>query len=94
MTGFQNFETAIGGKWLQLLREIAPGVRRIAVVYNQDIAANVAFLHSAGAASASLGMTVTATELHEVADIERTLTAFAREPNGEPHRGAEPVQFD
>jgi len=82
MTGFQNFETAIGGKWLQLLREIAPGVRRIAVVYNQDIAANVAFLHSAEAASASLGMTVTATELHEISDIERTLTAFAREPNG------------
>ena len=77
VTGFQNFETAIGGKWLQLLREIAPGVRRAAFVYNEEIAANVAFLRSAEATSASLGMTVTATDLHEVADIDRVLTAYA-----------------
>ena len=41
ITGFQNFEPAMGGKWLELLKEIAPGLRRVAVVYNQNIAANV-----------------------------------------------------
>jgi putative ABC transport system substrate-binding protein len=39
ITGFQNFETAIGGKWLQVLKEIAPGVRRVAFVHSPDISA-------------------------------------------------------
>ncbi len=81
ITGFQNFETATGGKWLELLREIAPAVRRVGVVYNQNIAANVSFLHMLEAASAPIGMAVTAIELHEVVAIEPALTAFAREPN-------------
>ena len=82
ITGFQNFETAIGGKWLELLKEIAPGVRRVAVVYNQKIAANVAFLHTAEAASASMGVTVAAMDLQDVAGIEPAFTAFAQAPNG------------
>ena len=52
-------------------------MRRAAFVYNEEIAANVAFLRSAEATSASLGMMVTATDLHEVADIDRVLTAYA-----------------
>jgi putative ABC transport system substrate-binding protein len=82
ISGFQNFETAIGGKWLELLKEIAPAVRRVGVVYNQKIPANVAFLHAAEAASPATGATVTAIELHEAAAIESALTAFAQEPNG------------
>jgi len=82
ITGFHNFEPAIGGKWLEVLKEIAPGVRRAAVVHVPDIAANVAFLHVVEAASTSLGMTVTAAGVRDAADIERVLTAFAREPNG------------
>ena len=82
ITGFQNFEPAIAGKWLQLLKEIAPAVRRVAVVYNQNIAANVSFLRTTEAASASIGVKVTATDLHETPAIEPVLTAFAREPDG------------
>jgi putative ABC transport system substrate-binding protein len=82
VTGFHNFENAIGGKWLEVLKEIAPGVRRVAVVHNPDITANVAFLHAAEAAPTSLGMTVTAAGVRDAADIESALTAFAREPNG------------
>ena len=44
ITGFHNFEPAIGGKWLEVLKQIAPGVRRVAVVHNPDVAVNVAFL--------------------------------------------------
>jgi hypothetical protein len=49
--GFQNFEPSTIGKWLVLLKEIAPGVRRVGVVYDQSIPANVEFLHTAQAAS-------------------------------------------
>jgi ABC-type uncharacterized transport system substrate-binding protein len=82
VTGFHNFEPALGGKWLGVLKQVAPRVRRAAVVHVPEIAANVAFLHVAEAASASLGMTVTAAGVRDAADIERVLTAFAREPNG------------
>jgi putative ABC transport system substrate-binding protein len=81
-TGFLLFEYSLSAKWLELLKQIAPGVRRAAVVHVPDIAANVAFLHVAEAASASLGMTVTAAGVRDDADIERVLTGFARVPNG------------
>ena len=82
ITGFQGFEPAIGGKWLEVLREIAPRVRRAAVILNPNVTANVAFLHTAETAAASLGVTVTAAGVRDAADIERILTAFAQEPNG------------
>jgi putative ABC transport system substrate-binding protein len=82
ITGFQNFETAIGGKWLELLKEIAPRVRRVLYVYDQNIAANAQFLRSAEAASTLLGMTVTGTDPPKATDIEPVLVAFASEPNG------------
>jgi putative ABC transport system substrate-binding protein len=82
ITGFQGFEPAIGGKWLEALREIAPGVRRVAVIHNPNVTANVAFLHAAETAAASFGVAVTAAGVRDAADIERVLTAFAREPNG------------
>jgi putative tryptophan/tyrosine transport system substrate-binding protein len=67
---------------LEVLKEIAPGMRRVAVVHNPDVAVNVAFLRAAEAASTSLGVTVTAAGVRAAADIESALTAFAREPNG------------
>jgi putative ABC transport system substrate-binding protein len=82
ITGFHNFETAIGGKWLELLKQIAPEMRRTMVVHHPDIAANVAFFRAAEAASGSLGVKVTAAGLRNAAEIEPTLTAFAGEPNG------------
>ena len=79
ITGFQNFETDIGGKWLELLKEAAPGVRRVGVLYNQNIPANVEFLRTAQTQSSLVGVTVTPAELHDVADIERVVTEFAQE---------------
>jgi ABC-type uncharacterized transport system substrate-binding protein len=78
ITGFQNFETAIGGKWLQVLKEIAPGVRGVAFVYSPDISAHVAFMHTAEAASTSLGMAVTPAPLHSAAEIEPALRTSLR----------------
>ena len=81
ITGFQNFETAIGGKWLELLKEAAPGVRRVGVLYNQSIVANVEFLRTAQHESSSVGVTVMPAELHDTADVEHVVTEFAREPD-------------
>ncbi len=82
ITGFQNFETETGGKWLQLLTEIAPAVRRVGFIYNQNIAANVELMHAAEGASRSLGLTVIPINLQKAADIEPAFTKFAREPDG------------
>jgi putative ABC transport system substrate-binding protein len=82
ITGFQNFEPAIGGKWLDLLSEIAPAVRRVAFVYSPEIPAHAAFMRAAEAASGSLRMMLTGVGVRNAADIETALAAFAREPYG------------
>jgi putative ABC transport system substrate-binding protein len=80
ITGFQNFETDIGGKkWLELLKEAAPGVRRVGVLYNRNIPINVEFLRTAQTQSSLVGVTVMPAELHDVADIERVVVEFAQE---------------
>ena len=83
VTGFHNYEPAVGGKWLgNVLKQIAPQVRRVGVVHVPEITANVAFIRVADATSKSLGMTVTGLGVRDAADIERVLTDFAQEPNG------------
>src|SRR5262249_38146412 len=75
--------SACGGKngW-RVLKEVAPGVRRVAVVHVPEITANVAFVRVIEAASTAFGVTVTAAGVRNDADVERVLTAFAQEPNG------------
>jgi putative tryptophan/tyrosine transport system substrate-binding protein len=82
ITGFHNFEPALGAKWMGILKEIAPAVRRVAFVHVPEITANVAFMRVGTASSAALGMTVSGAGVRNVADIERVLTEFAQEPNG------------
>ena len=52
LTGFANFENSIGGKWLELFREIAPRAGRVGFLFNPDAAPNVGFFHAAEAAAA------------------------------------------
>jgi putative tryptophan/tyrosine transport system substrate-binding protein len=82
ITGFHNFEPAIGGKWLAFLKQIAPDLRRVAVVHVPEVVPNVAFLHVIEAAAPSLGLSVTAAEVRTAADIERVLSAFGQEGGG------------
>jgi len=82
ITGFHNFEPAIGGKWLAFLKQIAPDLRRVAVVHVPEIVPNVAFLHVVKAAAPSLGVSMTAAEIRNAADIERVLSAFGEESGG------------
>ena len=79
VTGFHNFEPAIAGKWLALLKQIQPELQRVAVVHVPEIVPNVAFLHVVEAAAPSLAITVTAAEVRNTSDIARVLSAFAQE---------------
>ena len=94
ITGFHSFEPAIGGKWLEVLKQIAPALRRAAVVHDPNIAANVAFLRAAEAASPAFGMMVTSAAVRDAAEIERTVAAFAQEPNGGLIMAPAPATFD
>jgi len=82
ITGFHNFEPALGAKWMGLLKEIAPAVRRVAFLHVPEITANVAFMRVGEASSTQLGMKVSAAAVRNVDDIARVLTEFAQEPDG------------
>jgi putative ABC transport system substrate-binding protein len=82
ITGFHNFEPDLSGKWLEILKEIAPDVRRVAFLHHPQRAAHISFLRVIEAASRSAGVTVTAAGARDASEIEPVLTAFAREPNG------------
>jgi putative tryptophan/tyrosine transport system substrate-binding protein len=82
ITGFSAFEFAIGAKWLQLLKEIAPSVTRVAAVYDPATPVVTGLLPLIDAAGRSAGIDVFIHGVRDAAEIERVLTAFAAEPNG------------
>ena len=82
VTGFHNFEPSIAGKWLEVLKQMAPGVRRVAIVHDPQIDANVAFLEVAQRLSGSTGVTVSGARVHDGGEMEPAITAFARESDG------------
>ena len=89
VSGFQNFEPAMGGKWLGVLKEAAPGMSRVAVVFGSDAAANTEFLRAAEAVAPSLGVQVTPVDVSPAkgrdsvtTEMSDAITKFASEPNG------------
>jgi ABC-type uncharacterized transport system substrate-binding protein len=82
ITGFHNFEPAIGGKWLALLSQIAPGLRRVAVVHVPEIVPNVAFLRVIESVAPQMGIAVTAAAVRNAADIEQVLSEFGQDGGG------------
>jgi putative tryptophan/tyrosine transport system substrate-binding protein len=82
ITGFQSFDPAMGGKWLGLLKEVAPNLSRVAVLFGSDLASNVAILRAAEAVAPSLGVTATADDLGHGGEIERAVATFASQPDG------------
>ena len=82
-TGFSLFEYSISGKWLELLKQFAPNINRIAVLRDPSLAAGIGqFAAIQALAPSSLGVELTPIDMHDAGMIERALTAFAREPNG------------
>jgi len=82
ITGFAIFEYAIGGKWLELLKEISPRVTRVAVVRDLAIAAGPGQFAAIQTVAPSLGVEVIPVNVHDKSEIERAVVAFARSPNG------------
>jgi len=81
-SGFTSFEFGIGGKWLELLREIAPRVRRVAVLRDPAITAGVGQWSAIQTAAPAFGMEVNPISLRDAPEVERAITAFARAPDG------------
>ena len=82
ITGFTNFEFSVGGKWLQLLKECAPGVDRIAVVFDPANPTWAAYLRTIEAAAPSFGVRLIPAGVRDAAEITQRVGAFARDPNG------------
>ena len=81
-TGFTIFEYNISGKWLELLKAIAPDVRRAAVLRDPTIASGIGQFAAVQAAAPSLGMELSAVDVRDAGEIERAVMAFTRSPNG------------
>jgi putative ABC transport system substrate-binding protein len=82
ITGFVNFEHPIGGKWLDLLKDTAPGRTRVAVIFDPDNPSQPAYLQAIEAAAPSFGVQLTRAEVRNAAEIEHAINAFAQQPNG------------
>jgi putative ABC transport system substrate-binding protein len=82
ITGFTNFEFSVGGKWLQLLKECAPSVDRIAVVFDPANATWAAYLRTIEAAAPSFGVRLIPAGVRDAAEITQRIATFARDPNG------------
>jgi putative ABC transport system substrate-binding protein len=82
VTGFMNFEYSISGKWLELLKEVAPGVTRVAVLRDPAIPTGPAQFGVIQALSPSLRVEVIPVNVGDASEIERAVAAFARSANG------------
>jgi len=80
ITGFTNFEASMGGKWLELLKEIAPRTTRVALIFNPDTHSGQ-FFQSLEAEGPSLGIETVQTPVHNEAEIERAVASFNEEAN-------------
>ena len=81
-TGFLMFEYGLSGKWLELLKQIAPGVTRVAVLRDPAIASGIGQFAAVQAAAPSLGVELSPVDARDAPEIERAVTAFARSGNG------------
>jgi putative ABC transport system substrate-binding protein len=82
-TGFSAFEYSLSGKWLELLKELAPNLTRVAVLRDPSLAAGIGqFAAIQALAPPSLGVELTPIDSRDPSEIERAITAFARQPNG------------
>ena len=81
-TGFTLFEYGIGGKWLELLREIGPNIRRAAVVRDPALPQGTGLFGAIQSSASSFGVELTPVNVRDTGDIERAIAAFARSPNG------------
>ena len=82
VTGFLQFEYSLSGKWLELLKEIAPRVTRAAVLRDADVSSGIGQFAVIQAMAPALGLDVSAVNIRDAGEIEHAIGAFARPPHG------------
>jgi putative ABC transport system substrate-binding protein len=82
ITGFPTFEASLGGKWLELLSEIAPGLKRAAIMFDPDAVPVSVYMPSIEAAARSLKVEPIIAPVHSDVEIETAITALGRDPGG------------
>jgi ABC-type uncharacterized transport system substrate-binding protein len=81
-TGFTIYEYGLSGKWLELLKEIVPGIKRAAVLRDPTIASGIGQFAAVQSVAPSLGVELSPVDVRDAGEIERGIMAFARSPNG------------
>jgi putative ABC transport system substrate-binding protein len=82
ITGFENFQLEIGGKWLGLLKEAAPALSRVGILLDPENSSHASLRRVIEAAAPTLGVRSTALGVHNAAEIEQAISAFAEQLNG------------
>jgi putative tryptophan/tyrosine transport system substrate-binding protein len=82
ITGFADFEASLGGKWLELLSEIVPELKRVAIMFNPDTSPVSSFMPSLETAARSLKVVPIIAPVHSDVEIETAIIALGREPRG------------
>ena len=82
VTGFTSFEYSFGGKWLELLKEIAPSVTRAAVIRDPTDSAGIGVFGAVQTAASSVGVELSPVNVRDASEMERAIVAFARGSNG------------
>jgi putative tryptophan/tyrosine transport system substrate-binding protein len=82
ITGFTPYEFSLGGKWLEILKEIAPQLARVALVFNPDTVPYAGFVQTAEAAASSLAVHAVPAPVSSPSEIEVVIKAFAQKPRG------------
>jgi putative ABC transport system substrate-binding protein len=81
-TGFTNYEYSMSGKWVELLKQIVPNVKRVAILRDPTSAAGIGQFSAIQSAAQSLGVNLTPVSVRDAGEIERGVAAFARSDNG------------
>jgi putative ABC transport system substrate-binding protein len=82
ITGFGILEASLGGKWVELLSEIVPGLKRVAIIFNPDTAPVSTYMPSLETAARSLKVVSITARVHSDVEIETAIIALGREPGG------------
>src|SRR5262249_22037212 len=82
ITGFTTYEYSIGGKWLELLKDTAPGTTRVAVVFDPRNPTQAPYVQGIEASAPSFGVQLTLAAVRDAAEVEGAIDAFAQQPNG------------
>jgi putative tryptophan/tyrosine transport system substrate-binding protein len=82
ITGFAQYEETIAVKWVELLKQLAPGISRAGVIYDPANPATAGYLHAIEAGARSLGVTLSSSTVRDPGEIERAIESFAGAPDG------------